>query len=88
MKSTTLDRIAPVLAILRANPALREVRPAVFHLHGRDFVHFHDEEEGLVADVHLAKGQIRMPVATQQEQADLLERIDQTLAALERHSSG
>ena len=87
MKPATLDCLAPLLAVLRANPALEGVRLTVFHLHGRDFVHFHEDPEGgVVADVRFAKGQIRMPVTTQQEQAALLERLEGTLAALERHS--
>lgn len=88
MKSTALECIAPLLAVLRTNSALREVRPTVFHLNGRDFIHFHDEVEGLVADVRLASGRIRMPVGNQQEQAMLLDRIEQALDTLERHSSG
>ena len=83
MKSTTLDCIAPLLELLRAYPALREVRPAVFHLDGRDFIHFHEEAAGVFADVRLAKGQVRMPVSTQSEQAELLERLADMLAALE-----
>jgi hypothetical protein len=86
MKSTTLERIGPLLAVLRGYSALSEIRPAVFHLGGRDFVHFHEMPEGIFADVRLAKGQVRMPVSTQPEQAELLERIEETLLALESHS--
>ncbi len=38
MKTATLERLAPLLNLLRAHPALREVRPAAFHLNGRDFL--------------------------------------------------
>ena len=84
MKAATLACIAPLLEYLRAHPALREVRPTVFHLDGRDFIHFHEEAAGIVADVRLAKGQIRMPVSLESEQAELLERLEETLAACAR----
>lgn len=86
MKSTTLDCIAPLLGILRGYSALREVRPTVFHLNGKDFIHFHEEVDGIFADVRLSKGQARLPVSTHPEQSELLERIEDTLAALEAHS--
>jgi hypothetical protein len=88
MKHTNLDCIAPLLAILRGYTTLHEVRPLVFHLNGRDVVHFHEGPEGIVADVRLSSGQVRMPVATPAEQSELLERIEDTLATLEAHSHG
>lgn len=86
MKSTTLDYIAPLLAVLRGYSVLREVRPTVFHFRGKDFIHFHEGPEGVVADVRLSKGQVRMSVSTQPEQSELLERIEDTLSELESHS--
>ncbi|HKA21593.1 MAG TPA: hypothetical protein VKN18_25175 [Blastocatellia bacterium] len=86
MKSTTLDGIEPLLAVLREYSALNEIRPAAFHLNGKDFIHFHEELEGIFADVRLSKGRIRMPVSTQQEQAEFLERIEDTLSSLTSHS--
>jgi hypothetical protein len=85
MKRTTIDRIAPLLKMLRAYPALREVRPSAFHLNGRDFLHFHDEPEGIFADVRLTTGFVRMPVSSRSEQWELLERIDHTLSSLDAH---
>ena len=83
MKRATLDRIAPLLDALRAHPALLEVRPTEFQLEGRDFLHFHDEPDGVVADVRLAEGRVSMPVSSSSEQAEFLDRIDQTLASLD-----
>jgi hypothetical protein len=88
MKNATLDCIAPLLAVLRGYAALSEVRPAVFHLQGRDFIHFHAGHDGVFADVRLSKGQVRLPVSTPPEQSELLERIEATLATLESHCSG
>jgi hypothetical protein len=85
MKRTTLDRIAPLLDILRAHPALREPRPTVFQLNDRDFLHFHDEPEGIFADVRLTNGFVRLPVSSHSEQLELLERIDRSLSSLDAH---
>ena len=86
MKTTTLERLAPLLAVLRGYSSLSEVQPTVFHLDGRDFIHFHETSDGVVADVRLAKGQVRMRAATDAEQAELLERIDETLSKIEAHA--
>lgn len=83
MKQATLDAIAPLLEALRAHPALSEVRPAEFQIDGRDFLHFHEESDGVVADVRLAEGRVSLPVSSSAEQADFLERIDDTLASLD-----
>jgi hypothetical protein len=83
MRRATLDRIAPLLDVLRAHPALLEVRPTEFQLHGRDFLHFHDEPDGVVADVRLAEGRVSMPVSSSSEQAEFLERIDHTLVSVD-----
>lgn len=47
-------------------------------------MHFHEESEGLYADVLLAKGRVHMPVSSPAEQFELLQRIDQVLESLER----
>src|SRR5688500_11076879 len=83
MKAATLECIGPLLAVLRGYSVLNEVRPAVFHRDGRDFIHFHVTSDGIVADVRLAKGQVRMPVSTAAGQSELLGRIEDALAAME-----
>jgi len=83
VKETTIEQLAPLLRTLRANSALREIRPAVFHLDGRDFLHFHEEDAGIVADVRLTTRFVRMPVSSETDQGELLEQIDEHLDALE-----
>jgi hypothetical protein len=82
----TLARISRLLEDLRARPALQEMRPGVFTLGGRPFLHFHDDPTGVFADVRLAREFLRMAVTTPPEQADLLDRIDECLAAVEAHA--
>jgi hypothetical protein len=88
MREVTLAQIAPLLEILRANPALREVRPTMFHLNGRNFVHFHDYPDGVVADVRLVKGVVRMPVSSPEGQAEFLDRIEECLSSVESRACG
>ena len=55
MREETIKTLSPLLNVLRGYSVLEEVRTAAFHLEGRDFIHFHDEEpKGIVADVRLA----------------------------------
>ena len=85
LKASTLHSLNPLLDVLRAHPALREVRPAEFALDDKDFVHFHEDSDGVFADVRLKEeGRVHMPVSSPAEQAEFLERIDRTLEALEQ----
>jgi hypothetical protein len=83
VKQATLDAIAPLLEVLRAHPALREVRPTEFQVDGRDFLHFHEDDHGVDADVLLTEGRVSLPVSSSAEQTELLERIGPELASLE-----
>jgi hypothetical protein len=83
MKQATLELIAPLLAALRANPALHEVQPTFFQLNGRDFLHFHEESDRVVADVRLTNSFVRMPVSSASGQAELLDRVDNCLSSLD-----
>lgn len=76
----TLERIETLLEALRSREALREPRPGVFTLRSRAFLHFHDDEAGVFADVKLGDEFVRMRVSDAGEQADLLDRIDECLS--------
>jgi hypothetical protein len=86
MKSATLHQLGPLFDLLRGHESLREARPAEFHLRGRGFLHFHEEPDGVVADVLLNTGRVRMPVTSPAQQAEFLERIGDILESLERHT--
>lgn len=87
MREVTQKKLAPLLSVLRGYSVLREVREGSFHLHGKDFIHFHDEPDGLWADVRLAQGRVRRSVADSASQADLVEEIGSRLDSLERRHS-
>lgn len=84
----TFARISPLLEALRARPELREKRPGVFYLESRAFLHFHDDPSGIFADVRLADEFVRLPVTSDSEQSDLLERIDDCVSTVEARSLG
>lgn len=81
--SATLARIAPLLEDLRNYPMLNERRRGVFYLGSREFIHFHNDPDGIVADARLAKGFVRLPVTSRSQQLDLLGRIGDCLSATE-----
>jgi hypothetical protein len=85
MKAATLETLAPLLKFLRSYEVLGEANETKFLLKGRDFIHFHDEPEGLWADVKLSKGRVRVSVSTASEQSELMEKVAKKLDALESH---
>jgi len=85
MKQSTIELISPLLSALRAYSVLDEIRIAAFHLNGRDFIHFHETDDGVIADVLLDRGRVSMSVSNASDQAELLERIESRLSSLESH---
>jgi len=83
----TFALIPELLEELRARTALREKRRGIFYLKSHAFLHFHDDPEGIFADVRLANEFVRLPVTSHAEQCDLLERIDDCLSTIESRSS-
>lgn len=74
-----LDRLDGLLAALRAQPALRETRPGIFYLKGRAFLHFHEDRDGLFADLRQDGDWLRLPVDGADARAALLDRVDRAL---------
>jgi hypothetical protein len=83
MRQETIENLAILLNSLRSYEILSEVRPTNFHLNGKGFIHFHDESDGLWADIFLSKGRLRMPVNTASEQAEVIGTIEPGLESLE-----
>jgi hypothetical protein len=46
-----LQRLLPLLRQLREIKGLREMKPGIFYLRGSAFIHFHDEQGALIADL-------------------------------------
>ena len=83
MRHETNETLEMLLNFLRSYEILSEMKPTNFHLNGKGFIHFHDEPDGLWADIFLSKGRLRMPANTASEQADVIGTIETTLESLE-----
>jgi hypothetical protein len=72
-----LDRLESLLEKLRELPGLQERSRGVFYLRSKAFLHFHEDEAGLFADVRLISDGdfVRMPVSSGVERTHLLEAV-------------
>jgi hypothetical protein len=70
-----LDRLEPVLTAIRELPALREKTRGTFYRGSRAFLHFHEDHEGLFADVRFGEDFERVEVTTVAQQRRLARRI-------------
>lgn len=75
--TAALDRLEELLAAIRRLAILNERRRGVFYLRSKAFLHFHEDEAGLFADVRDAAGATfdRLAVDDAEGRARLLERI-------------
>ena len=77
-RSEDLDRLEPLLATLRAFPALKEKSRGVFYLGGKAFLHFHADPAGLFADVRAETGDFeRLRVDVAEGAEELVRRVEE-----------
>ena len=77
-----LEALAPLLALLRSRADLVERTPGCFYRRSQAFLHFHEDPEGLFADVKLGgKGFTRMGVSNAVEQDLIWARVQAHLDA-------
>jgi hypothetical protein len=74
-----LDHLEPMLRALRAMPALREKARGTFYRGSRAFIHFHEDIEGLFADVRFGEEFERIDVTTRTKQEKLVRRVRSSL---------
>ena len=74
-RADDLVPLEPLLARLRAVPALREKGPGTFYRGSRAFLHFHVDPAGLFADVRPGATWERLPVDGPEQQQALLEVV-------------
>jgi hypothetical protein len=67
----TLSKLGTLLKRLRKLP-LKEKAPGVFYFRSRAFLHFHDDEAGIFADIRLAADWERHCVSAKSAQTELL----------------
>lgn len=74
--ATALDQLEPLLAAVRALPALKEKGRGVFYRGGKAFLHFHEDPEGLFADLRQGGMEFsRFRVVTEGERAALISEV-------------
>ena len=73
--SEALDQLEPLLEELRKLP-LKEKKRGVFYLKSRAFLHFHEDPQGLFADVRLDGSEFsRFRVSTQKERQAFVSKV-------------
>jgi len=70
-----LDQLDDLLARIRARADLREKSRGCFYHGGRGFLHFHEDPEGLFADLKIAGEFERFRVSTRAERAAFLKKL-------------
>jgi hypothetical protein len=73
-----LAALADLISAIRAH-RLKEPRPGVFYRRGRAWLHFHEDEAGLFADIRVRAEWDRFRVSEPQERAALLAFVDRNL---------
>ena len=77
--ASTLQLLHDVLDVLREMPEVTERKPGIFYKKSSAFLHFHEDPEGIFADVKLS-GKLfdRFPVNTSMEKRKFLQQIAKT----------
>lgn len=74
--SAALDRLEPLLAVMREISGLKEKTRGVFYRKSSSYLHFHEDPGGLFADLREADGEFgRYRVETLDEQAAFIEEF-------------
>jgi hypothetical protein len=77
-----LDRIEPLLVKLRKLGGMTEKKRGVFYIKAKSLLHFHEDPEGMFADLGLGETFTRCRVSTAAEQKAFLKIVQQRLARL------
>jgi hypothetical protein len=81
----SLTRVALLLDRLRALGHLTERKPGIFYLRSSAFLHFHEDRQGLFADVKLdGKTFARFAVDSAAQREELLSSVQRALAETSR----
>lgn len=76
----TLAMLAPLLSTLREYPQLVERTPGSFYRGSKAYLHFHEDREGVFADVRLHGTEFtRLRVTTAEERSHFLSVIAQSV---------
>ena len=79
-RAAALDELEDVLLAVRAFEGLTERKRGAFYRKSAGFLHFHEDPEGLFADLKVGREWERFRVSTPEEQSALLTRVAIELA--------
>lgn len=72
----TIASLDPLLEKIRPLPGLKEKKPGIFYRKSRAFLHFHEDNGQIYADVRLQEPDFqRFPVTTEAEQTTFLSAV-------------
>ena len=74
-----LDRLEELLAKLRRHEALRERSRGTFYRKSSAFLHFHEDPEGLFADLKIGTEFERFRVSTAKERERFLRKVTELI---------
>jgi hypothetical protein len=75
-----LNLLEPLLVKIRKHAQLKEKKRGLFYLKGKSFLHFHEDPEGLFADLFSDEQSWRLRVSKRAEQRTLLAKIAEVLS--------
>jgi hypothetical protein len=75
-----LAALDDLIIALRGRGGLKEPRPGIFYRQGRAWLHFHEDNAGLFADLRSGETWKRFRVSETEERARLLATIDRCLS--------
>ena len=75
-----LDLIEPLLREIRACEGLVERKRGIWHRNSRAFLHFHEDLDGMFADLRVGADFERFRVSSASEQRAFLRRLRRALA--------
>jgi hypothetical protein len=76
-----LDELEPLLQVMRAYPSLVEKKRGIFYRKTQAFLHFHEDEMGLFADIKLGgRDYARLRVSTAAERKAFIAAAKKALA--------
>jgi len=74
-----LVNLSGLLDQIRTRDGLKEKKLGIFYRKSKSFLHFHEDPEGIFADLSIGLDFDRYPVNTQKEWKALLSAIDRAL---------
>ena len=74
--SETITRIKPLLNRIRDFSEFKEKKPGIYYYRSKAFLHFHEDDDQIFADIKLNPPDFtRLPVTTNEQQEELIRLI-------------